>query len=88
MVSPRNDGSGHHDAGEPQAAGGLPDLTHAYDRLRRLAYRLMRNERPDHTLQPTALVHEAALRIGRDAADRGEAYLFGAAAQAMRRILV
>jgi RNA polymerase sigma factor (TIGR02999 family) len=63
----------------------------AYDELRALAKDLMQGERPDHTLQPTALVHEAVLRLDRDdALGRGgnRAYFFGAVARAMRRILV
>jgi RNA polymerase sigma factor (TIGR02999 family) len=67
----------------------------AYDQLRRMAAGLMRGERPDHTLQPTALVHEAVLRFfhNLDAADdastiANRAYFFGAMSQAMRRILV
>ncbi len=62
-----------------------------YAELRRIAGGFMRRERPDHTLQPTALVNESLLRLLqgdalRDVRDR--AYLFAAAAQAMRRVLV
>ena len=65
----------------------------AYDELRDLAASLMRRERPDHTLQPTALVHEAAMRLlGGDAVDGlgagGRSYFFGTMARAMRRVLV
>jgi RNA polymerase sigma factor (TIGR02999 family) len=63
----------------------------AYDELRRLAGGMMRRERADHTLQATALVNEAALRLlGQDAlAGAGDrAYFFGTMATAMRRVLV
>jgi len=60
-----------------------------YDELRRLAGSYMRSERPDHTLQPTALVHEAYLRlIGQDANWKSRAHFLSVAAQQMRRILV
>ncbi len=58
-----------------------------YTELRRLAAGKMAGERPGHTLQPTALVHEAWLRLG-DGAFANQAHFFGAAAEAMRRILV
>src|SRR5262249_33821963 len=61
-----------------------------YDELRRLASSLLRRERPDHTLQPTALVHEAYMRLTGQGPiawkDRG--HFFGIAARAMRHILV
>src|SRR3989442_6932856 len=58
--------------------------------LRRLAQHCLRRERPDHTLQPTALVHEAYLRLvdQRGVSWQNRAHFFGVAAQAMRRILV
>ncbi len=61
-----------------------------YDELRRLAAHYMRRERSDHTLQTTALVHEAYLRLieQRQANWRNRAHFFGVAAQLMRRILV
>src|SRR4051812_17925655 len=65
-------------------------LTLVYRELRRTAARFLARERPDHTLQPTALVHEAYLRL----AGSGEvewqnrAHFFAVAAQIMRRILV
>lgn len=61
-----------------------------YDELRHLAARQMRRERHDHTLQPTALVHEAWLRLvdQREADWRNRARFFGLAAVMMRRILV
>jgi len=61
-----------------------------YTELRRLANHYLRYERPDHTLQPTALVHEAYLRlVGQDHARwQNRAHFFGVAAGMMRRILV
>lgn len=60
-----------------------------YDELRALAGRYMARERADHTLQATALVHEALLRLLRQPASYNDrAHFFRAAAQAMRRILV
>jgi RNA polymerase sigma factor (TIGR02999 family) len=58
--------------------------------LRRLADRFLRSEAPGHTLQPTALVHEAFLRIfkGQDVAWKDRRHFFAVAAQAMRRILI
>jgi RNA polymerase sigma factor (TIGR02999 family) len=63
-----------------------------YDELRAIARAQLRNERPDHSLQATALVHEAYLRL-MGGADRGppwndEQHFFRAAAEAMRRILI
>ena len=71
--------------GEPAAAGAL--LTEVYAELRQLARAKMAREQPGHTLQPTALVHEAWLRLG-DQRFENRAHFFGAAAEAMRRILV
>ena len=61
-----------------------------YDELRRLAEYYLRRERPNHTLQPTALVHEAYLRLidQKHIQWQNRAHFFGAAAQIMRRILV
>jgi RNA polymerase sigma factor (TIGR02999 family) len=62
-----------------------------YDELRALAGGFMRRERADHTLEPTALVHEALVRLLDEPvlkAGRNRAYFFGAMAQAMRRVLV
>ena len=75
-------------AGDAGAFEALMPLV--YDELRRLAGHYMRLERPDHTLQPTALVHEAYLRLAgtRDAGFQNRVHFYGAAAQAMRRILV
>jgi RNA polymerase sigma factor (TIGR02999 family) len=74
--------------GGPKAAEELLPLV--YDELRRLASRKMANERPGQTLQPTALVHEAWLRlVGNQASEfENRAHFFAAAAEAMRRILV
>ena len=61
-----------------------------YDELRSLATNYLRRERPDHTLQPTALVHEAYLRMVDQTQVnwQNRAHFFGVAAQMMRRILV
>ena len=61
-----------------------------YSELRRLAAAYLRRERPDHTLQSTALVHEAFLRMvnQRDVEWRNRAHFYGIAAQMIRRILV
>lgn len=61
-----------------------------YDELRRIARSCMRRERPDHTLQPTALVHEAFLRLaGQDRTDwQSRGHFYAMAARMMRRILV
>ena len=75
--------------GDPKAADELLPLV--YEELRRLAAHRMANESPDQTLQPTALVHEAWLRlVGRDARTpfQNRAHSFAAAAEAMRRILI
>ena len=75
--------------GDSKAAEELLPLV--YDELRRLATHKMANEPPGHTLQPTALVHEAWLRlVGKDAAAQfhNRAHFFAAAAEAMRRILI
>jgi RNA polymerase sigma factor (TIGR02999 family) len=75
--------------GEPGAADQLLPLL--YDELRRLAAQQLAHEKPGHTLQPTALVHEAYLRlVGKDDAQcwDGRGHFFAAAAEAMRRILI
>jgi RNA polymerase sigma-70 factor (ECF subfamily) len=71
--------------GTPRAAALWAQL-HA--ELHRLAHGLLRRERADHTLQTTALVHEAWLRLGSDASWGGRGRFLGAAARAMRCILV
>ncbi len=80
-----------HLPGDGQTAAEL--LPVLYQELRRLARQRMVRERPDHTLQPTALVHEAYLRLlgGRSEDDpvwSGRGHFFAAAAEAMRRILI
>jgi RNA polymerase sigma factor (TIGR02999 family) len=62
----------------------------AYDELRRIAEREMRRERPDHTLQPTALLNEAWAKLSGSASDEwtDRTRFFGVAARAMRQILV
>jgi len=61
-----------------------------YDELRRMAHRYMRRERPDHTWQTSALVHEAYLRLvdQREAPSQGRGQFFALSARLMRRILV
>jgi RNA polymerase sigma factor (TIGR02999 family) len=76
-------------AGDPKAAADLLPLV--YDELRRLAAARLADERPGHTLQATALVHEAYLRLvgGSQPQDwSGRGHFFAAAAEAMRRVLV
>ena len=75
-------------AGDSRAADLLLPLV--YDELHAVAEGLMRRERPDHTLQPTALVHEAYLKLVDQTRVhwRDQAHFFAVAAQAIRRILV
>jgi RNA polymerase sigma factor (TIGR02999 family) len=74
--------------GDPAALDKLTPLI--YHELHRIAASYLRKERPNHTLQSTALVHEAYIRLidTRNIHWRNRAHFFGAAAQAMRRILV
>ena len=73
--------------GDEQALARLIPLV--YDELHALARRHLRDERPDHTLQTTALIHEAYLRLcGADVAWEGRVHFLAVAAQTMRRILV
>ncbi len=74
--------------GDSHAESNLADLVYA--ELHRIAQRQMRRERADHTLQPTALVHEAYIRLIRDAAVEWQdrAHFYATASLAMRRILV
>jgi len=74
--------------GEAHSSAELLPLV--YEELRKLAAHRMAQERPGQTLQPTALVHEAWLRLGGkpDAKFANQAHFFAAAAEAMRRILV
>jgi RNA polymerase sigma factor (TIGR02999 family) len=76
---------------DPGGRDGLDAVYPAvYDELRRVAHRHLRGEGPGHTLGTTALVHEAYLELARLEHVRwaGRAYVFAAASQAMRRILV
>ena len=74
--------------GNVAAASDLLPLVYA--QLRRLAHHRMRKEQPDQTLNPTALVHEAYIRLVADEAMNweGRSHFFAAAAEAMRRILI
>jgi len=74
--------------GDPKAASELLPLV--YEELRKLAAHKMANEAPGQTLQPTALVHEAWLRLAGDADAKfqNRSHFFAAAAEAMRRILI
>src|SRR5207245_102487 len=74
--------------GDPRAADELLPLV--YEELRKLAAAKMAHEAPGQTLQPTALVHEAWLKLAGSERQqwRGQAHFFGAAAEAMRRILI
>lgn len=99
MVTSPNSGSPESDrsvedvlrqvsSGDQAAASELLPLV--YDQLRALAQQRMIQERPGHTLQATALVHEAFLKLvgPREVPWAGEAHFYAAAAEAMRRILV
>jgi RNA polymerase sigma-70 factor (ECF subfamily) len=73
--------------GNDEAASKLVPLV--YDEMRRLAGRYMRRERENHTLQATALVHEAYLKLVEQRSDwQSRAHFFGVAAQVMRHILI
>ena len=74
--------------GDESAPDRLMPLVYA--EMRRLARQYLRRERPDHTLQPTALVHEAYLRLVNqsDVDWQSRAHFYGVAAQTMRRILI
>jgi RNA polymerase sigma factor (TIGR02999 family) len=76
------------DAGDPKAADQLLPLV--YEELRRLAASKMAREKPGQTLQATALVHEAWLKLAGPNQQQwhGRAHFFAAAAEAMRRILI
>jgi RNA polymerase sigma factor (TIGR02999 family) len=76
-------------AGDERARDELVALV--YDELRRVASCLMRRERADHTLSPTAVVHEAVIRLlGEELFDRAEdrRFVFASAARAMREVLI
>src|SRR5688500_10911683 len=74
--------------GQPEASDKLMPLV--YDELRRQAARYLRRERPGHTLQTTALIHETYLKLvdQRHVDWQNRAHFFGIAAQAMKRILI
>ena len=79
------------DQGDPQAAEDLLPLV--YDELRQLAAHKLAHEKPGQTLQPTALVHEAYVRLVRSSSSaempwQSRGHFFAAAAEAMRRILI
>ena len=75
------------DAGDPKAADQLLPLV--YEELRRLAAHRLAGEHSEHTLQPTALVHEAWLRLSEASVEwKDRTHFFRTAATAMRRILV
>jgi RNA polymerase sigma factor (TIGR02999 family) len=75
-------------AGDGEALQAAVPLV--YDQLRRVAHHYLRNERPDHTLQSTALVHEAYLRLEKQGAApfQNRAHFLAICAQLMRQILV
>lgn len=77
-----------HSTGDRLATSALLPLV--YDKLRGLAHRYMRGENASHTLQPTALVHEAFVRLtdGTDVDWRGKTHFFAVAARQMRRVLI
>ncbi len=80
----------------PEGIRGVGDrteeelLARVYDELRQVASRLMRKERSDHTLSPTAVVHEAVIRLLRDPdfASADHSYLLASASRAMREVLI
>src|SRR5215471_14021376 len=77
------------DQGDPHAASQLPPLV--YDELRRLAAQKLASEKPGQTLEATALVHEAYIRlvgVAEPRVYRDRRHFFAAAARAMRRILI
>jgi RNA polymerase sigma factor (TIGR02999 family) len=73
-------------AGDARAAAAILPLVYA--ELRTLAAAKLAHEKPGHTLDATALVHEAYLRLGGDRPFAGRGHFFAAAAEAMRRVLV
>src|SRR6478672_1144059 len=79
-----------HECSRGKAAAWNDLLPFVYDELHRQAARYMRRERPDHTLQTTALIHEAYLKLidQRNVNWESRTHFFAIAAQAMRRILV
>src|SRR5436190_22262854 len=82
-------GGERHDASSLEAAG-CQVTPETYEALRRLASQYLRGERAGHTLQPTALLHEALFRVLKQPDDswRDEAHVVAFAARAMRRTLI
>jgi RNA polymerase sigma factor (TIGR02999 family) len=80
----------HQSSGQGEGSASAELLPLVYEELRRLAAARMRQEREGHTLQPTALVHEAWLRMvgENDRTWKNRAHFFAAAAECMRRILI
>jgi RNA polymerase sigma-70 factor, ECF subfamily len=82
---------GRREPGTPPAPPSAGDLVPAlYGELRRLARRVMRGERPGHTLQPTALAHEAYMKLARQSRVewQGRTHFLAVAARVMRRVLI
>ena len=86
--SNQTDGDNEQLHADPQIGTSEELLPLLYAELRKLAASRMSGEKPGQTLQPTALVHEAYLRLGSDSIWNDRAHFFGSAAQAMRRILI
>ncbi len=77
----------HRSRGEPSDADALSAMV--YEELQRIARRIFRSERTSHTLQPTALVHEAYVRlVDVDVSWRDRAHFYALAARMMRRLLI
>jgi len=86
-----NSGSDSHRLSDPETEPNASELLSVvYDKLRRLAAQKMAHEQPGQTLQPTALVHEAWLKLGHSSGRPWDSreHFFAAAAEAMRRILI
>lgn len=92
MTHEDQQGGGEQPADPPKDKKGLsePLLAVVYDQLRAIAARLLSGERPDHTLQPTALVHEAWLRLAgtSESAWADETHFKAVSVRVMRRVLV
>ncbi|MEM9598671.1 MAG: ECF-type sigma factor, partial [Acidobacteriota bacterium] len=78
------------DDAEHPGAGGEELMDRVYDELRGLARAYLARERPGHTLEPTALVHEAYLRLAAQSRVdwRGRSHVFAIGAKVMRRLLI
>lgn len=89
MVQPNNITRLAEAAGRGESGASDELLPLVYEELRKLAHARMRREKPGSTLQPTALVHEAYLRVtGNDVKWENRRHFFAAAAESMRRILI